>query len=260
MFNVTKQHLTRSLLGMTILGVGSVGIAAPVYDFNDGTNQGWTVEIYQSTAGVGGLLVDSAAANWDDNANYSGNPALGRPPVPGPLDPLDSNGSLAIPLSGTSDLLAHDYIIASFASPSFVGEALESIEAYFITGAPETGLLEPHGVHAQVWYKKESSPSFFLGYFFTLDTSPYGGISGYESFWTRAVADVAPGDLVTQIGVDIWQNTDGNIFTPHLDMVSTIADGSGNGNQPIPEPGTLVLVSLGLFSLGFARLQRNTTH
>ncbi|HEU20484.1 MAG TPA: hypothetical protein ENO00_14100 [Deltaproteobacteria bacterium] len=129
------------------------------YDFNDGTNQGWTVAF--STGGSGDAL-------WSDYANYSGNPAIGRPGVYGPQDAEDGLLGSIFGMEGTGA----STFIASFASPVFTGTQLDGISAQFITSGAEHGIPDDYTVWGQVGYKKDGSASYFFG---------GGGIFKYRS-------------------------------------------------------------------------------
>ncbi len=161
---------------------------AQMWDFNDGTNQGWTVE-FSTDPGA-------ESAWWYDGANYSGDPAIGRPPFYGPLDAFDgSNGSIR----GFGD----DDSISVFYSPVLAPQAMDSISARFIITGLEYGIPASLAVHGQVGYKRVGSTSYFFGANFPLDRVIHtAGLYAYP-LWTRASMTVPDGVMVTQVIVRV---------------------------------------------------------
>jgi len=230
---------------------------ALLYEF-DASNEGWTYLIAQNDGSSGGVLQAATAASWRDEANYDGaDPAIGRPPVIGPLDPSgNGEGSINGQYDGT-DVTDHLWLITSFASPVFAAEEMDSISAFFNVAGLETGIGPDVDVNARAWYKKEGSSSTFLGSFVDLivDETLAGG---YTALWTEASVGVAAGDRVTQVGIDVWVSGDpggatntGNLNFAYIDRVSSAGDG-GNGNG-VPLPMPFLLMVSGLLGLVGAR-------
>jgi hypothetical protein len=162
---------------------------ATTWDFNNGTRAGWTVE----------FSTDPGAdpAFWYDGANYSGNPAIGRPPVYGPLDAFD--GSIGA-IGGTGD----DDSISVFSSIVFwVPLAMNDISARFIISGMEYGIPASLSVYGQVGYKRVGSDSYFFGANFPLDRVIHTAGRYAYPLWTRASVSVPDGVMVTQVIVRI---------------------------------------------------------
>ena len=214
-----------------------------VYDFDSGTNEGWTV-IFNTGSG-------ETAATWYDGVNYSGDQRTGRPPVTGPFDPLEDNkGALQGIGSGDS--------ISSFASPIFTPQAMDSISAYFIIADLETGIPDSIDVYGRIGYTIDGDSSFYFGSYFPLLGDSIAGTASYLPLWTLATVNVTSGHLVNQLFVNI--TVDGTPLVSgtqnYVDYVTTSYSGNGNG-QVVPEPGTMVLVAAGLLGLlGVARTKR----
>lgn len=131
------------------------------WDFNSGTAAGWTVE-FNTDPGAD-------PAFWYDGVNYSGNPAIGRPPVYGPQDDFD--GSIGA-IGGTGD----DDSTSVFSSiVLWVPLAMDNISARFIISGMEYGIPASLNVYGQVGYKKVGSDSYFFGANFPLERVVYGG-------------------------------------------------------------------------------------
>jgi len=227
---------------LTVVGLlfsfGLIGLSmaarahAFIWEFNAGTRAGWTVEFDTDPGAV--------PASWYDGANYSGNPAIGRPPVYGPLDAFDgSRGAIG----GTGD----DNSMSIFSISPWVPLAMNDISARFIISGMEYGIPASLSVYGQVGYKRVGSDSYFFGANFPLNrVIRSGGLYAYP-LWTRASVPVADGVMVTQIivrihvGVTPWgftQNwidyvtdTDSDAYVGHIDYCRDFgpcAEGEGD--------------------------------
>ena len=123
------QYLTAIGLMFSLCLIGlsiTTRTYAATWNFNSGTRAGWTVE-FSTDPGAN-------PAFWYDGVNYSGNPAIGRPPVYGPQDAFD--GSIGA-IGGTGD----DDSISVFSSiVFFVPLAMNDISARFIISGLEYGI------------------------------------------------------------------------------------------------------------------------
>jgi hypothetical protein len=186
-----EKYLTLAglLFSVCLIGLSITAQAhAFVWDFNAGSRAGWTVE-FNTDPGAD-------PAFWYDGANYSGNPAIGRPPIYGPLDAFD--GSIGA-IGGTGD----DDSMSVFSITLLVPLAMNDISARFIISGMEYGIPASLSVYGQVGYKRVGSTSYFFGANFPLDRVVHtGGLYAYP-LWTRASVPVAEGVMVTHIIVRI---------------------------------------------------------
>jgi hypothetical protein len=223
-----KVTYNTNYLILTIMAA-ALFIASPVfaqtYNFNSGDNQGWTVSF--GAYGVGQLAAP-VSAFWDDSANFSGDTTLGRPPVYGPLDAEDgSRGSITGHYGGA---VVGDYMIASYASPVFSARELDSISAYFATAGTESGVTRNDAITARMWYKVGST--LYVGSFVDMTTT---GTSGHNiPEWTLASVGVTAGHMVTQIGIDVWIESNVIFYDAFIDAVSAASsslppDADGDG-------------------------------
>ena len=160
---------------------------AVTYNFDDGTNQGWTVEF--NTGG------GDVAASWFDYVNYTGTTTDGRPPVIGPADPDDNDG--AIMGSGPVNSLS------LFSSPVFTSELIQDISVQFSVSTGEGGIPDATEIFARVGYHNVDTDSLWWGSDFNLNRDPIGFGSSYP-LWTEATVSAASdGDLIDQIFVVI---------------------------------------------------------
>ena len=153
--------LSGLLLCFCLIGLSMKAQAhAFVWDFNSGTRASWTVEINTDPG--------ADPAFWYDGANYSGNPAIGRPPVYGPLDAFD--GSIGA-IGGTGD----DNSMSVFSISLLVPLAMNDISARFIISGMEYGIPASLSVFGQVGYRRVGSTSYFFGANFSLDRVIHSG-------------------------------------------------------------------------------------
>jgi len=163
---------------------------ALTFDFNDGTRQGWIVE-FNNDPGFN-------PAVWYDGANYSGNPAIGRAPIYGPLDDFD--GSIGAIYGG---IFTSDESISTFTFPIFVPRPMDNISARFIIGGPEHGIAPSLQVHGQAGYKRAGSDNYLFGPYTPLDQVIHSGGEYAYPLWTRASLSVGDGHMVTRLIVKV---------------------------------------------------------
>ncbi len=213
---------------------------AITYNFDDGTNQGWTVE-YNTGSG-------ETPAGWFDYTNYSGSPTAGRPPLMTPSDPTDNNG--AIMGSGPVDSLA------LFSSPVFTQQSMDSISAMFCVSSLETGISDSTSIFARVGYHNSTDDTLWWGLNFDIDSTP-ALVSGYHPLWTEAsIGSIDNAHVIDQIFVVVGVN--GTVLVDGtqnwVDSVTSAYDPGNPDPGTIPEPGTLILFGIGL--LGLSSLNR----
>jgi len=247
MKKVTASFLTASVLFLS-LALTASPVFAISYDFNDGTNQGWTVQFNDGSS--------QTPAAWFDYTNYSvGASHFGLPPVMGPPDPGgDNNGAISGSTLYSGD--SSNPVISSFASPVFTAEAMETLSAQFTLSTNEGGISSNIDVWGQVAYREQGINHFYFGDFTLLNSDIVGGPSGnVKPFWTEASMVIPDGVMVDQVLVNI------RVYGTPLsgggtqNWIDEVTSTGGSGPVPaVPEPATILLLACGIIGLaGFKK-------
>ena len=247
MKKVTARFLTAGILFLLLLALTAPPVFAISYDFNDGTNQGWTVQFNDNSS--------QTAAAWFDYTNYSGSPNLGLPPVMGLADPVDGNNG-AISGSSPSSGSVTKPLISSFASPVFTAEALETLSAQFTLSTNKSGISSGIDVWGQVAYREQGSDHFFFGNFTLLNSDPVGDTGGnVKPLWTEASMVIPDGVMVNQVLVNIRVYGTPLAGGGTQNWIDSVTSTEGSGPPPaVPEPSTILLLGCGIIGLaGFKK-------
>lgn len=247
-----KKHLAKLATGLFATGVffAVTSAHAITYNFDDGTNQGWTVEFNNGDP--------LSPATWFDGVNYSGDLFAGLPPVAGSALGPPAPGAPIGAISGTSSLLPGDPgpgVISRFSSPVLAPEAMDSLSAQFTISSMESGLNPDIDVWGRLGYKKEGSDSYFWGLQTSL-MSQYWDIDGVAPYWTPLTVNVTSGDMVNQLFVAISVSSfplDGGTQNWVDDVFSV---GGGTPPPQVPEPATILLFGTGLAGLVGSRIRK----
>jgi hypothetical protein len=249
--------MTRFFIWLLVVLLSAFAVpcaSALEFDFNNGTNQGWTYAVYGQDTGVTtDLLQGPGPLGWYDQNNY--------PNVFG--DPADSNGSAAFgylttPCYGSQ----YDWIILRFISPDLSGMPQWQTANGF-TAQVMNAALTPDLTYTNLWMVihdnvTATDRSFYNGTAATNDyydwtSHSFNDLSGVLGAAMPAVTDYS----VKQVMVYFWYQwptgpgIEGGFY---LDNVLPIAGvGPGPGPGQVPEPSTMLLLCLGMIGLAGLR-------
>jgi hypothetical protein len=191
-------------------------LCAVEFDFDDGTNQGWTTEVvaYDEDADMTTVLSGPSAAGWVDNHNY--------PNYPWDDPEGDTNGSAFNFLLGSQlDLLGldravHDWVIVKYKSPDLSSLAdWQGISSFSMQVLPAYSDAFSGPSYANLLYTVDDHDT---GSERTFTDGPAAEIT--QAVWNSREFGDLPGvlggasppvtDYTTKhLGVNIWTATDG---------------------------------------------------
>ena len=243
------QLITSAALGTAILLAPQVTHARTVFDFNDGTPQGWEVSAFDT---AGNVFFGPTPAGFNDSVNYDGSPYS-------ITDPADDNGA-AFAFSSNFVRPDGEFSVLEFRSPDLSGDPdwqnLESVtgfvgQSFFSDFDYSAGVLvtvndTTGGGSTERTFTTRATPMDDFSWnersISSLDTVFTG--AGIEDYETRQVAFRI-----------FWDNGIDSELTFALDNVS--ATSATPPPNVVPLPGSLTLLGLGLGAFGVAARRRS---